>query len=187
MSKVTCFISYSHESTNMNKFDRINQLVNHSTSLINYSERENKSNFSKETIWKYLHDRIAGSSCTILLYTQDLATYRRDKIDYIPGDFLNSGWVYNEISASLRDWDDNRINGLICVLCDGIRLASNNAEGFPLPRILTVRENYKYIVWVPYEDFINNPFHYINEALRKREEQIKIRKYDIKHDPHNER
>ncbi len=185
MSKITCFISYSHETKNMNKFNRINQLVNHSTNLINYSERENKSNFSKETIWKYLHDRIAGSSCTILLYTQDLSTYRKDKIDYIPRDFLNSGWVYNEISASLRDWGDNRINGLICVLCDNIRLVPNG-QGSPLPIILTVCQNYEYIVWVSYEDFINNPFLYIKEALKKREEQIKTRKYNIKYDPHNE-
>lgn len=185
MSKITCFISFSHEKENMNKFKEINQLVNKSPNLINYSERKDKSNFSKETIWEYLHDRIAGSSCTILLYTEDLSNNRRDKIEYIPKNFLESGWVYNEISASLRDRKDNKINGLVCVLCDGIKLVPID-QGKPLPRILTAGQNFDYIVWVSYEDFVKEPTKYINKALKKRDEQMKQNKYYIKHDPHNE-
>lgn len=140
MSKITCFISYSHDSKNMEKFKKIENLVSNSNYYINYSERVDKSRFSDQTIWEYLRDRIAGSSCTILLLTEDLFTYNKQKINYKFNSFINSGWIYNEISASLRDWKDNRINGIVCVVEDSlvnkIQILNRTIYGYDLPEIL---------------------------------------------------
>ncbi len=156
--------------------------------------------FSAETIWNYLLGRIKGSSCTILLLTEDLLTCNKDKIGYIRGDFLRSGWVYNEISASLRDWKDNRINGIVCVVEDTlIQEIANNmncartiAESsyidrirtkYPLLEILELNKNY--IEFINYSTFIKNPTQYVKNAVNKREEQIRTKKYRIIYDPHN--
>ncbi len=155
MSKTTCFLSFSHENCNKHLFNEMQNLITQKPNLINYSEREDKSRFSDLTIWKYLLNRISRSSCTILLLTNDLTSYNRHKISYVKGDFLNSGWIYNELSASLRDWKDNRLNAVVCVLCDGLSECANG--GIPKPEILTAGDNSQYIVTVKYEDFKNNP------------------------------
>ncbi|MGL4183984.1 MAG: TIR domain-containing protein [Metamycoplasmataceae bacterium] len=169
MSKITCFISYSHDKQNISKFKKINSLVANSNYYVNYSENKNKSNFSNDTIWNYLIKRIKGSSCTILLLTRDLLNNNKSKIEYKDNDFINSGWIYNEISASLRDWEDNKINGIVCVIEDSL-IDSNNTIKYKLPEILD--KNWKYIVFVSYSDFIENHTHFIEEALKNRKEQI---------------
>lgn len=104
MEKITCFLSYSHDYRNEHSKNEVKKSVLLRDEIINYSENEDKSMFSDETIWNYLHDRISGSSCTILLLTWDLLNDNKEKISYTKGSFLKSGWIYNEISASLRDW-----------------------------------------------------------------------------------
>lgn len=188
-SKITCFISYSHEEKNMQKFKKIEELVANSNYCINYSEKKDKSLFSNETIWKYLKDRIAGSSCTILLLTEDLLTYNKNKIDYKKGDFINSGWIYNEISASLRDWSDNRINGLVCVyedhLKDKINVLNNTIYGYKLPEILFI--NREYIVFVSYNDFVKNHNYFLFKSIENRMKQIKSdgKEFKIEYELHN--
>lgn len=191
MSKITCFISYSRDSKNIDKFKKIENLVSNSNYCINYSERMNKSYFSDETIWKYLHDRIAGSSCTILLLTEDLFTYNKRKINYEFNSFINSGWIYNEISASLRDWKDNRINELVCVVEDNlvnkIKIFNNTIYGYNLPKILDVNKNY--IIFVTYSEFIRNYYTYLIQAYENRRKQIESNgcKFNIKYDLHNKK
>ncbi len=171
----TCFISFSHDIANREKVNKLNNLVNNSSQLINFSERKDKSMYSEETIWNYLHDRIAGSSCTILFLTRDLLTYNSHKINYVRGNFIKSGWIYNEISASLRDWKDNRINGVVCVVDDDIayNVADFNGNIIKenLPAILSF--NSEYIIWATYSYFMKNPYEAINKALINREKQIK--------------
>ncbi len=171
----TCFISYSHDNINKEKVTKISNIVNGSSKLINFSEREDKSMYSEETIWKYLHDRIAGSTCTILFLTEDLLTYNNYKLGYVRNNFIESGWVYNEISASLRDWKDNRINGIVCVVEDHLASyiadSSGKIDENKLHEILAV--NSEYIVWVMYSEFLKNPHEFIDIAKAKRDEQIK--------------
>ncbi|MGL5438351.1 MAG: TIR domain-containing protein [Metamycoplasmataceae bacterium] len=189
MSKKTCFISYSHDYKNISKFEKINSLVTNFNDYINYSEKLDKSKSSNETIWKYLHDRIAGSSCTILLLTEDLLTYNKRKIEYKYNDFINSGWIYNEISASLRDWEDNRINGVVCIVEDHLTNKiidfNNTIYGYKLPKILF--ENQDYIVFVPYSYFIKYHSDIMDKAIKNREEQIKSngKRFKIVYDLHN--
>lgn len=173
-NKITCFISYSHDNKNLSKFERIDKLVSNSNHYINYSEKMNISTFSDETIWNYLYSRISGSSCTLVLLTEDLFTYNKQKIDYKINDFINSGWIYNEISVSLGDWTDNRINGIVCIvedsLIDKISVWNKTIYGYKLPEIL--KKNKEYIIFVSYSDFIINHLKYIDMALKNREEQI---------------
>ncbi len=195
--KITCFISYSHDEANTKKFNKINELICNSSNCINYSEREDKSKFSAKTIWKYLHGRISGSSCTIVLLTDDLMHRNKYKIDYKPGDFLHSGWIYNEISASLRDWKDNRINGVVCVIDDEWwdRISLNKSENgsgwttlnlkHDLPEILD--KNKEYIIFTKYSNFISDHLKYIEQAIANREKQINSggTHFKIKYDLHN--
>lgn len=191
MSKITCFISYSHDSKNIEKFKKIENLVSNSNYYINYSERVNKSYFSDETIWDYLHDRIAGSSCTILLLIEDLFTYNRQKINYKINSFINSGWIYNEISASLRDRKNNRINGIVCVVEDNlanqIKILNGTIYGYELPEIL--KENIDYIIFVTYSEFTRNHYNYLTQAYENRRKQIESNgsKFNIKYDLHNKK
>ncbi len=193
--KITCFISYSHDKENTKKFNKINKLIGNSNNCINYAERKDKSKFSREAIWNYLYGRISGSSCTIVLLTKDLMTRNAHKIDYKPGDFLHSGWVYNEIIASLRDRKNNRINGLVCVVVDEwwdkIKFnKTKNGSGFTtlnskhdLPEVLA--KNEKYIIFTRYSNFISNHLKFIQLAIDNRDKQIKSKCFQIKCKLHN--
>ena len=193
--RITCFISYSHDKANTKNFKKINKLICNSNNYINYTERKDKSKFSRESIWNYLYGRISGSSCTIVLLTDDLMDKNRRKIKYIQGDFLHSGWVYNEIIASLRDRKNNRINGLVCVVVDEwwnrIKLnKTKNGSGFTtlnskhdLPEVLA--KNEEYIIFAKYSDFINDHLKYINQAINNRDKQIKSKCFQIKCNLHN--
>lgn len=194
--RITCFISYSHDKENTKKFKKINELIYKSGNCINYIERKDKSKFSREAIWNYLYGRISGSSCTIVLLTDDLMTRNARKIDYKPGDFLHSGWVYNEIIASLRDRKNNRINGLVCVIDDGwwyrikLNKTKNGLLGLAtwnlkrdLPEILA--KNEEYIIFTKYSDFINDHLKYIQQAINNRDSQIKSKCFQIKCKLHN--
>ena len=198
--KITCFLSYSHCNENERKYTNIKEILTKSNNYVNYSENKDKSAFSNETIWNHLHDRICGSSCTIVLLTKDLVTYNKHKIEYKLYDFLNSGWVYNEISASLRDWNNNRINGIVCVYDDALlesievifpienTIYGKYRYGIPeyqIPEIIT--ENKDYIVFASYSNFIWNHQYYIKEAYKRREDQIKSmgNEYKIVYDLHN--
>lgn len=167
MSKINCFISYSHDERNKQKFEKIKNLLEKSKICINLSERKDKSNFTVQTIWDYLYNRIRHSSCTILLLTHDLIYDNKHKIAYKRNNFLDSGWVYNEISASLRNWKDNRINGIVCVVEDNLWPNINDRN---LPEILIKNKNY--IIWVKYSDFLSSHDYYINKAIENRNKKI---------------
>lgn len=182
--KIACFISYSHDKENIKKFKKINELISNSNNCINYTERKDKSESPREVIWNYLHDRISGSSCTIVLLTDDLMDRNKNryKIECRRGNFLHSGWIYKEISASLRNRKDNRLNGLVCVVVDELwdRInwnKSENGSGWTtwnlkrdLPEILD--KNKEYIIFTRYSSFINDHLKFIQLAIDNRNKQI---------------
>lgn len=189
-NKIKCFISYSHDDVNAKKFNEIETLI--SKYYINLSENEDKSMFSNKTIWKYLYRRIAQSTCTILLLTEDLFTYNKHKIEYKANDFINSGWIYNEISASLRNWTTNIINAVVCVIDDNLiskikdfSLKDRDIEfNYDLPKILSA--NKEYIVFVSHSLFINNHYYFISKAMDNRYKQIQSngKKFYIRYNLH---
>ncbi len=176
MKRTNCFLSYSREEENKSIHSAITELINQKKKLINYSERHNKRSFKNEIIWNYLCNRISGSSCTILLLTKDLLDYNAKKINYVKGDFLESGWVYNEICASLQNRKNNCLNALVCVICNGMKL---NKIQNKLPKILKEGDNFEYITWVEYDDFLKEPYQFISDAMLKRRKQLRHSKYSI--------
>lgn len=111
MSKRNIFISYSYNKSRHIKDIILNKLESMGK-VVDYSENTNKKHLSKEEIWKDLLNRIKGSSITIVILSLDLVTDGKGT----EGDgFIDSGWVYKELSASLRDYKENRINGVIAV------------------------------------------------------------------------
>ncbi|AWX42475.1 Uncharacterised protein [Metamycoplasma cloacale] len=197
-NKVKTFISYSHGYKNNILFENLRDTLKNKGYILDFSEKEDKSEYSIQTIWDYLASRIKQSSCTILLMTQDLLFKNKHKISYIPNDFEHSGWIYKEISASLRDWKENRINALICV-CEDEYVHHIVNSGHYYNNVVTIRDKYPewcpeiislnewYIEFVSYDQFIKNPEYYINNALWKRRRQIESygNAYSICYDPHN--
>lgn len=182
MKRTTCFLSYSREEENQKIHESVTTKINQKKKLVNYSERHDKRAFNSNIIWNYIHNRISGSSCTILLLTKDLLERNKKKIDYIKGNFLDSGWVYNEICASLQDRKNNKLNALVCVICNDMKLENIRNK---LPKILTKGDNSEYIVWAYYNDFINEPYWYISEAMKNRRIQLRTNKYKIECNLHN--
>ncbi|VEU79182.1 Uncharacterised protein [Metamycoplasma cloacale] len=197
--KINIFISFSHNYKNNYLCNKLQDKLNNEEYIINFSEKEDKSEYSIQTIWDYLASRIKQSSCTILLMTQDLLFENKHKISYIPNDFEHSGWIYKEISASLRDWKENRINGLVCVVEESIAnwfretvsviefTPFINRNYYLFPEILEL--NKKYIIFASYFDFFNNPSKFIKLALENRKKQINTNgeEFNIFYEPHNKK
>ena len=114
-TKRKIFISFSYTDRNKQIKENLAGVLEEEGLIIDKSEREDKSQHTDETIWKHLEKRIKGSTITIVLLTKDLFEENKHKLDYSPKGFLDSGWIYNEISASLRNWNENKINGIIAV------------------------------------------------------------------------
>ncbi len=197
------FISFSFTNENEKLKDRVVSHMTEKGLAYDYSEKVDRSHCSDETIWKYLQNRIKGSSVTVLLLTDDLISTNRHKL--LPGnDFMSSGWVYKEISCSLRDWDNNRINGLLIVDCTSnksyknslykhereiINANINNMKG--VREVGASIDNCKYnpttsfITVCTYEQFMQKTDSWLDDARRKRDDHIKNNTYWIKYDFHN--
>lgn len=114
MGKRNIFISYSYNESKRTK-DKIVKRLKSLGKVVDYSENKDKNHLSDEEIWNDLLNRIRGSSTTIVILSLDLVTEGRGTEGF---GFMNSGWVYKEISASLRDKKENNINGVIAVVPD---------------------------------------------------------------------
>lgn len=118
-----------------------------------------------------------------------MLTTNRYKIEYKHNDFQNSGWVYKEISASLRNWKNSRINALICVIDDNIinkikDFDKKHQGEFDLPEILKL--NFKYILFSSYSVFFKCHEDILIESYKRREKQINSggKAYKIKYNLH---
>lgn len=77
--------------------------------IINYSEDEDRSNMSEETIKNYLYKKLKETSVTIIILTPEAVNYKKDvwrKYD---------DWLYDELRYSLEDREDNRTNAVVAV------------------------------------------------------------------------
>lgn len=107
------FISFSFDESKHLK-DKIANKLKSTGIAVDYSEKEDKSHLSDDVIWRDLLNRIKGSSITVVILSKDLVNHKGEASN----DFSSSGWVYKEIQASLRDGNNNRINGIIAVAED---------------------------------------------------------------------
>lgn len=192
------FVSFSFENENINFVNNLINLIKKENYINDWSEKEDRSHCSDNKIWEYLLSKIKKCSITVVALTEDLLTYNRYKISHKLNSFLKSGWVYNEISASLRDWSGNRINGIIVVIPDylenQIRLLDANNQ---LPKIIQLNRKNKFynntIYFDPYSNYIdiytfaefaNNTKMIIDNCLIKRQNQINNQEYKITYEFH---
>ena len=190
MSNTNVFVSFSFEEENLKIVNKIIKTLENNKQTINYSEKEDRSDSTDETIWKYLLNRIHGSSVTIVVLTKDLLTTNRHKIS--SGNQWNKcGWVYKEISASLRNWKNNNISGIIVVYDDELEFFLRN-KNYKIAKIIdhnrnNIKGNYSnldkdYISIVSLTSFLNNPVSIINNVKHKRKY---YEYYNIEYDFHN--
>lgn len=161
---------------------------------------------SEETIQRYLYDKLANTSVTIILITPEAINHRKN----IYGKY--DDWMYDEIRYSLEDRIGNRTNGLVAVytpeaellllqkqkhICNVCRQESEVIYIKPCDNLFranmtNVKPRYKknkcagifdadadsYCSLVSLEDFENNYTLYIDQAAEKRNrlDEFEIRK-----------
>lgn len=187
------FISFRFEDgagyKNMlaNKFDRFYDTVD-------FSEDQDRSWMSEDTIRKYLYSKLRQSSVTIVLLTPHAVNHKHDRYGRY------NDWMYDEIRYSLEDRESNRTNGLIAVYTPDAEnmLISKHDWGIEVKNVdnlfrvnmMNVKAAYKkepeqdlynadydsYCSLVSWSDFTGNIGRYIDIAIEKR--NVKNR-YDI--------
>src|SRR5690554_5663780 len=75
--------------------------------VIDYSEYEDRSELSEDSIREYLYSKLKKSSITIVILTPAAVNYKKD----IWGKY--DDWLYDELRYSLEDRNENRTNGVI--------------------------------------------------------------------------
>lgn len=87
----------------------LSNLLSQNYSTVDFSEDEDRSRMSEETIKEYLYKKLRCTSVTIILLTPCALNHKknwRGKYD---------DWMYDEIRYSLENRENNRTNGLVAV------------------------------------------------------------------------
>jgi len=89
--------------------DKIVALLKRDNRFVDFSEDQDRSMMSKETIKKYLYSKIRKTSVTIILVTPKALNHQKNYL----GQY--DDWMYDEIRYSLEDRELNRTSGLVAV------------------------------------------------------------------------
>ena len=196
------FISFRYEDGNFYK-DELSGLFDKNTDTVDYSENQDRSNMSEDTIRKYLYGKLKRASVTIVLLTPMAINYNKSNGQY-------DDWIYDEVRYSLEHRDGNATNGLVAVYvpelgkyiigeCYHLSADRKMVETFPgiIPfdnlvykNMLNIKPEYKtekreklfdsnldsYCSLVAYDEFKNNIGYYVDIAFKKRNE---LNKYNI--------
>lgn len=92
--------------------EKLVELFDSSTEVINRSEDKDRSEMTDETIQKYLYKKLKDTSVTIVILTPNAINYEKDPF----GEY--DDWLYDELRYSLEDRTDNRTNGVIALYTD---------------------------------------------------------------------
>lgn len=179
------FISFRYADGSNYKKELAN-LFDEYYDTVDYSEDEDRSNMSEETIRNYLYKKLRRSSVTIILLTPLAVNHKKN----FNGKY--DDWMYDEIRYSLEDRENNRTNGIVAVYTPE---ASNmlvkkgedsttilNVDNLFRKNMMNVKPAYKrnpkqgiydanydsYCSLIEYSLFIKNPGKYIDIALEKR-------------------
>ena len=187
MSKSKVFISVRMSDGSKYK-DRLSKKFEELDYVINKSEDVDRGNLSEDTIQKYLYEKLADSSLTVVILSSDAVNYHRDYVNNI------DDWLYDELRYSLEDRSGNRTNGAIAlytpeaktqVILRETEEVTTIADFSNLVRenMFNVKSQYKYcqtdghynslkdnyISLVDFDVFMNSPKTYIDSALEKRD------------------
>jgi len=102
------FISFRYADGASHK-DRLANLFDGYYDTVDYSEDQDRSRMSDETIRQYLYKKLQRSSVTIVLLTPQAVNHKHNW----RGEY--DDWMYDEIRYSLEDRARNRTNGLVAV------------------------------------------------------------------------
>ena len=118
------FISFRFKDGNGYK-EELADMLDRDDDTVDYSEDEDRSDMSDETIKEYLYKKLRRSSVTIIILTPEAINHKKD----IFGNY--DDWMYDEIRNSLEDRENNRTNGLIAVYTPEAadNLVSKSADG----------------------------------------------------------
>lgn len=95
--------------------EKLSELFDEETELINCSEDEDRSDMSEDTIQRYLYKKLRTTSVTIIIITPQAVWHRKDNY----GKY--DDWMYDEIRYSLEDRESNRCNGIVAVYTEGAK------------------------------------------------------------------
>lgn len=102
------FVSFRYADGHEYK-ERLCKLFDSNDDTIDFSEDEDRSKYTEDTIKKYLYSKLKRSSVTIVILTPEAINHRKNW----RGQY--DDWMYDEIRYSLEDREDNKTNGLIAV------------------------------------------------------------------------
>lgn len=165
--------------------------------VIDYSEDEDRSSMSDESIRKFLYSKLKRTSITIVILTPEAVNYKKN--------FLGNydDWLYDELRYSLEDREENRTNGVIALYTEEAEdlLFSRNThicdicneetdvktikdfDNLVKENMMNIKPRYKhnqctgiydsmkdsYCSLVAYESFLENMDYYLDNALDKRD------------------
>ncbi len=187
------FISFRY-SDGIDYKNRLVKLFDSYYDTVDFSEDQDRSQMSEETIRRYLYGKLRRSSVTIVLLTPLAVNHNHDWL----GNY--DDWIYDEIRYSLEDRESNRTNGLVAVYTPEAerKLVStsngsimvNDVDNLFRKNMMNVIDKYKrnpnpgifdrdydsYCSLISWNDFTSNIGKYVDIAAQKRNETYK---YDI--------
>ena len=187
------FISFRY-SDGIDYKNRLVKLFDSYYDTVDFSEDQDRSQMSEETIRRYLYGKLRRSSVTIVLLTPLALNHNHDWL----GNY--DDWIYDEIRYSLEDRESNRTNGLVAVYTPEAerKLVStsngsimvNDVDNLFRKNMMNVIDKYKrnpnpgifdrdydsYCSLISWNDFTSNIGKYVDIAAQKRNETYK---YDI--------
>lgn len=184
------FISFRFSDGNEYK-QELEKLLENKSYTINVSESIDRSYQTEDTIKKYLFEKIADSTVTIVILTPEAINHKRNYYGNV------DDWMYDELRYSLEDRNYNKTSGVIAVYTSSaeniVKSYDNIINEFSnlvRKNMFNVKNNCKkcttlnrwdaledhYISLVSWSDFIQNPKKYIDNALSKRD---RLNEFDI--------
>lgn len=187
------FISFRY-SDGIDYKNKLVKLFDSYYDTVDFSEDQDRSQMSEETIRRYLYGKLRRSSVTIVLLTPLAVNHNHDWL----GNY--DDWIYDEIRYSLEDRESNRTNGLVAVYTPEAerKLVStsngsimvNDVDNLFRKNMMNVIDKYKrnpnpgifdrdydsYCSLISWNDFTSNIGKYVDIAAQKRNETYK---YDI--------
>ena len=197
------FISFRFSDGNKYK-EELAKIFEEEEYVVDYSEDEDRSEMSEETIKEYLYSKLREISVIIVILTPEAINYKKD------GDGNYDDWLYDELRYSLENRDDNKTKGAIAVYTNESKneLISENThecsickkktnvktihefENLVRRNMMNVKDEYKknkcngiydsledsYISLISYDDFKKDIKKYIKNASDKKE---KLSNYNI--------
>ena len=176
--------------------EKLAELLRGNENTVDFSEDEDRSDKSEETIQKYLYAKLRRSSVTIIIVTPDAVEHHKNEF----GEY--DDWMYDEIRYSLEDRGNNRTNGLVAVYTpeakgylvkkgDDCRIVKQFDNIFR-SNMMNIKDPYKhnpnfglynidydsYCSLISWDDFISDIDKYIGIAADKRDnkEEYSIKK-----------